>query len=163
MSAPARFTNGLTTVPKANPLGMYGLPDPTEWHTFFDDFDQWVTDTSSAAKYTITTIETGTATEVLGDADGGVLVVTNGTADNDSDQFQKLGESFLPTSGKKLFYKARFKVDDATQCDWLFGLAVTDTIALAASGDGVTDGIFFQKDDGDTSTSMCRRTPRRGS
>ena len=37
-----------------------------------------------------------------------------------------------------------------TQSDWVFGLQVTDTTPLAAAGDGVTDGIFFQKDDGDT-------------
>lgn len=152
MSAPTRFTNGITTVSKTNPLGMFGLPDPTEWYTFFDDFDTWVTDTSGVAKYTITTTEAGasSATEALGDAAGGTLVITNDAADNDADWFQKLGENFKPASGKKLFFKARFKVSDATQCDWIIGLLITDTTPLAAGGDGVTDGIFFQKDDGDT-------------
>ena len=156
MTAPVRYPNGVTTVPPTNPLAMFGLPDPTEWYVFFDDFDTWVTDTSSAAKYTITTVEAGasSATEALSDAAGGVLVLTNDAADNDSDFLQKIGENFLPASGKKLFFKARFKVSNATDCDWVMGLIVTDTTPLAASGDGATDGIFFQKDDGDTNVDF---------
>lgn len=152
MGSPVRFPFGVTTAAKTNPLGMFGMPDPTQWHTFFDDFDAWVTDTSAAAKYTITTIElgAGSASEAISDAAGGVLLLTNDAADNDSDFLQKIGESFLPASGKRLIFKARFKVSDATQCDWVMGLQVTDTTPLAAGGDGATDGIFFQKDDGDT-------------
>ena len=53
-------------------------------------------------------------------------------------------------AGKKAFFKARFKVSDATQSDFLIGLAVTDTtLQGAVSGAGVTDGILFNKDDGD--------------
>ena len=44
-----------------------------------------------------------------------------------------------------MFFKARFKVSDATQSDVVIGLQITDTTPL-----DVTDGIFFQKDDGDT-------------
>jgi len=43
-----------------------------------------------------------------------------------------------------MFFKARFKVNDATQSDIVMGLQITDTSPLAT-----TDGIFFQKDDGD--------------
>lgn len=152
MGAPARFPSGLTTARKTNPLGMFGMPDPTQWHVFFDDFDMWVTDTSSEGKYTITTVEAGAsaATEAIADENGGVLVLTNDSADNDSDFLQKIGESFLLASGKRLFFKSRFKVSDATQSDWIVGLYVTDTTPLDVGGDGVTDGIFFQKDDGDT-------------
>jgi hypothetical protein len=152
MGSPVRFPYGVATVSPTDPLASFGLPDPTAWHVFFDDFDQWVTDTSAAAKYTITTVEAGggSASEAITDEDGGVLLITNDAADNDSDLFQKIGESFLPTAGKKLFFKARFKVSDATECDWIMGLAITDTTSIAAAGDGVTDGIFFQKDDGDT-------------
>lgn len=152
MGSPVRFPYGVATVSPTNPLAMFGLPDPTTWHVFFDDFDQWVTDTSSAGKYTITTVETGAgdATEALSDENGGVLLLTNDAADNDSDFLQKIGESFKPASGKKLFFKSRFKVSDATESDWIMGLIITDTTPLAAAGDGATDGIFFQKDDGDT-------------
>ncbi len=156
MSTPARFPFGVGTAVKGSNLGNFGMPDPTQWHVFFDDFTQWVTDTSSVARYTITTVEAGasSATETLADEAGGVLVLTNDAADDDSDFLQKIGESFLPAAGKQLFFKARFRVSDATQCDWIMGLAVTDTTPVAAGGDGATDGIFFQKDDGDTNVDF---------
>lgn len=141
MTSPIRYPNGITTVPKSNPLGMFGMPDPTEWHVYFNDFDTYV-----AGDWTITTTEAGagSATEALTDADHGVLLITNDAADNDNDFFQKVGESFLFASGKKLFFKARFKVSDATQSDFVMGLQITDTTPLA-----VTDGVYFMKDDGD--------------
>jgi hypothetical protein len=150
-STPVRFPFGVTTASKGTNLGNLGLPDVTKWHVFFDDFHQWVTDTSGEARYTITTIEAGasSATEALVDEPFGAILITNDSADNDSDFLQKIGESFRPAAGKQIFFKARFKVSDATDCDWVFGLMVTDTTPLAADGDGVTDGIFFQKDDGD--------------
>lgn len=141
MTSPIRYPNGITTVPKSNPLGMFGMPDPTEWHVYFNDFDTFAT-----ADWTITTTEAGAgdATEALTDADHGVLLITNDAADNDNDFFQKVGESFLFASGKKLFFKARFKVSDATQSDFVMGLQITDTSPLA-----VSDGVYFMKDDGD--------------
>lgn len=143
MSAPTRFPSGVTTVAKSNALGMYGLPDPTAWHTYFNDFLTYV-----AGDWTVT--EVGTGSRALTDVSGGALLITNGAVDNDSNQLQKVGESFLLAAGKKAFFKARFKVSDATQSDFLIGLAVTDTtLQGAVSGAGVTDGIFFNKDDGD--------------
>ena len=143
MAAPTRFTSGVTNNAKSNILGMMGQPDPTKFHTFFDDFDRYV-----AGDWTITTTElgTGSATEALSNADGGVLLITNAAGDNDLDFFNKVGESFLFESGKQLWFKARFKVSDATQSDFVMGLQITDTTMLA-----VSDGVFFQKDDGDAS------------
>lgn len=137
MPTPTRYPGGIGTVTKPNPLGMFGMPDPTKWHTFFDDFDIY-----TAADWTVT--EVGIATQALTDADGGALLVTNAAADNDSSFSQKVGESFLFTSGKKLFLKARLQVSDATESDFVVGLQITDTTPLA-----VTDGVYFQKDDGD--------------
>jgi hypothetical protein len=142
MGRPSHFTNGLSTVGVGNPLYEMKVPDPTAYHTFFDDFDRF-----TAADWTITTTEAGggDATEALTDEDGGVLLITNDAADDDADFFQLAAESFKFASGKKLFFKARFKVSDATDSDFLFGLQITDTSPL-----DVTDGVFFQKDDGDT-------------
>jgi hypothetical protein len=142
MGAPSRFPNGVGNVTKSNNLGMYGAPDPAKWHTFFDDFD-----TYAAADWVVTTTElgAGSATEAVGDVDGGALVLTNAAGDNDLDFLQLAGESFLFESGKRLIFKARFKVSDATQSDFIMGLQITDTTPL-----DVTDGVFFQKDDGDT-------------
>lgn len=144
MATPVRFPGGITNVRKSNPMGAFGLPDPTQWHVYFNDFDDYV-----AGDWTITRVGT-TPTEALADINGGALLLTLSAADNDSDQLQKKSESFLLTAGKKAFFKARFKVSDATQSDFLMGLAVTDTTLLGAvDGAGVTDGIFFSKDDGD--------------
>lgn len=157
MATPSRFSNGVGTVAKANPLGMYGMPDPTKWHTYFNDFDTYV-----AGDWTVT--EVGSGTRALTDVDGGALLITNAAADNDRNEFQKVGESFLLTAGKRTFFKARFKVSDATQSDFLIGLAVTDTtLQGSVDGAGVTDGIFFSKDDGDALLDVqCQKNATTG-
>ena len=146
MGTPVRYPSGVTNT-KNKALSDMGQLDPTQFHTWFDDFDKY-----TASDWVITTTEAGagSATEALSDADGGVLVITNDDADNDADFFQWAGgsggviESFKFVSGKKLWFKARFKVSDATQSDFVMGLQITDTTPLA-----VSDGVYFRKDDGD--------------
>jgi len=139
MSVPRRFTNGVTNVSGSTNTGMLGMPDPTKFHTFFDDFDRYV-----AGDWTVT--NSGTATEALTDANGGRLLLTHtATTDDDTCFLNKVGESFVMTSGKKAWFKGLFRHSDATQSDIVIGLQVTDSSPLA-----VSDGIYFQKDDGDT-------------
>lgn len=139
---PTRFSNGVTNATATAPMAMLPILDPSVMHVFFDDFDKF-----TAADWTITTAETGIgdASEAIADADGGVLVITNDDADDDHDFLQFGSETFSVTAGKKLFFKARLKVSDATDSDFVMGLQITDTSPL-----DTTDGIFFQKDDGDT-------------
>jgi len=139
IGVPVFFDTGLgDRDPADHPFGgIYGQLDPARWHTFMDDFDRYV-----AADWTVT--ETGIATQALTDGDGGLLLVTNAAADNDASFQQKLGESFLFELGKPLVFGARLKVSEATQIDFTCGLQITDTTPL-----DVTDGVFFQKDDGD--------------
>jgi hypothetical protein len=108
----------------------------------FDDFTRY-----AAADWTLTTTEAGSgnATEALGSELGGVLVITNDDADNDKDAFQG-PEAFKFTLGKRLQFVARFKLSDATACDVVIGLHITDTDPVG----GVSDGIYFRKDAGDT-------------
>lgn len=136
-----RFPAGVSNARKGSTLAMMGMLDPTLYHTWFDDFDKY-----TAADWTITTTElgAGSATEAVGNLDGGVLVITNDAADNDADFFQLVAETFKFVAGKELWFKARFKVSDVTQSDFVFGLQITDTSPLA-----VTDGVYFRKDDGD--------------
>jgi hypothetical protein len=135
------FPNGATNNTAQNALGqMVGL-DPSKAHTYFNDFDAYL-----SSEWTITTTEAGagSASEALANADGGVLLVTNAAGDNDADFFNKVGESFLMQAGKPAFFKARLKVSDAVESDFVIGLQITDTTPLA-----VSDGIYFRKDDGD--------------
>jgi len=152
------FPNGISTNRKGNPLETFGMPDPTKWHVYFNDFDGYV-----AADWTVTNVGT-TPTQALTDIDGGGLLLTCAATDDSSTQLQKVGESFLLAAGKRAFFKTRFKISDATQSDFLVGLAVTDTTLMGAvSGAGVTDGIFFNKDDGDALVDVqCQKDATTG-
>ncbi len=132
------FTKGVNNITAQNILGQMIQLDPTQMHTYFDDFDIY-----HANEWTVTETQAG-ATQALANVDGGVLLLTNSAADNDLNALQKVGESFKFEAGKKLFFKARFAVSDATESDFVIGLQITDTTPLA-----VTDGVYFRKDDGD--------------
>lgn len=135
---PTRFPAGITNANVGEVTAKLGMPDPTKFHTFFNDFD-----TFAAGDWTITEIGAG-GTSALVAGDGGLLVITTDVLDNDAIQIQNTVATFLMETGKQCFFKARFKIEDATQSDMLIGLALTDTTVFDA-----TDGIFFQKDDGD--------------
>lgn len=140
-----RYPSGLTNAAPYGPLGNLTMLDPSKLHSFFDDFDTYL-----ATDWTIT--ETGTATQALTAGDGGLLLVTNSAADNDASFQQLTTATFLMAAGKRAFFKCRFKVSDATQSDVQVGLVVTDTTPLDA-----TDGIYFQKDDGDAQIDVYVR------
>ncbi len=152
MPTPTRFPPGVTTAEKGSTLGFYGRPDPTIWHTYFDDFDYYV-----AGNWTVTNGASGTV--ALTDADNGVLLVTNNTGATDSITLQKVGESFLLASGRPAAFKCRFKASEATDSAFVIGLCITDTTPADA-----TDGIFFSKADDTTSiTCLCRKNATTGS
>jgi hypothetical protein len=156
MAAPTRYPSGLSTQPKTNPLGNYVAPDPTRVHTYFTDFD-----TYDATQWTITVVQAGAgdASEALTTGDGGILLITNDAADDDSVFFNKVGSSFLMESGKQAWFKTRLKVSDATQSDVVVGLQVTDTTPLS-----VSDGIYFLKTDGAATIDViCRKNSSTGS
>ena len=138
-----RFPFGLTNVGESNSLADLGMPSPTKFHSYMEDFDYYV-----AGDWTVTETDAG-ATQALTDGDGGLLLITNTAADNDLVALQKKGESFRFSSGKQLYFEARFKVSDATQSDLSIGLQITDTSPL-----DVSDGVFFTKADGSTSVSF---------
>lgn len=144
-----RFANGVSTAASTATLANFGMPDPTIWSVYMNDFKNLL-DIDTTNVWVLTTVETGTATEVISDAPNGELLITNGTADNDSDFFQSKYETFTFQSGKEAFFKMKFKVADATESDFFMGLQIRDTDPLNASP-GVTYGVYFQKDDGDAS------------
>lgn len=130
------YPNGVTTASKLQPMGDFILPDRSKLHLYMDDFDYY-----RASDWTVTQV--GTGNRQLGNADGGVLQITNAAADDDSSFNQKVGESFLFEAGKKLWFDCLFQTSDATQSDIVIGLQITDTSPL-----DVTDGVFFLKADG---------------
>jgi hypothetical protein len=148
-----RFPNGVTNVADNALFADMVQPDPTKFHTFFDDFD-----TYTAGDWTVTETDAG-ATQALTAGDGGLLLVTNTAADDDLVALQKNPAAFTFTAGKKTFFRCRFKVSDATQSDVVIGLQVVDTTPL-----DVTDGVYFLKADGSTAISVvCRKNASTGS
>lgn len=148
-----RFPNGVTNVAENDLFCDLAMPDPTQFHTYFNDFD-----TYAAGDWTVTETSS-TATQALADGDGGWLLVTNSDQDDSLCALQKVGESFLMESGKKAFFKTRFKVSDATQSDLVVGLQVTDASPL-----DVSDGIYFLKSDGAATVDLvCRKNATTGS
>lgn len=148
-----RFPGGVTNVAENDLFADLVMPDPTKFHTYFDDFDNY-----TAGDWVVTETQAG-ATQALTAGDGGLLLLTNSAADDDLVALQKTPAAFAFTAGKKVFFKARFKVSDATQSDFVIGLQVVDTTPL-----DVTDGVYFLKADGSTDLSVvCRKNASTGS
>lgn len=137
MSTPTRFNHGVTNATKVSPLAMMGQLDPTQYHTYFNDFDTYV-----AADWTVTNVGVTPTVAVTG-VEGGAILQTNTAGIADSSYRQLPGASFSFESSKKVWFKARFSVSDATQSSIVFGLQVVDTTPLA-----VSDGMYFLKTDG---------------
>lgn len=117
--------------------------DPVGFHQYHDDFTSYV-----AGDWTVT--ESGDGTQAITDEAGGVLLLTNAASDDNSINLQKVGEAYKLASGKALWYETRLKISDATQSDFLVGLAITDTTLIG----GKTDGVSFRKADGATAVSF---------
>jgi hypothetical protein len=151
--AVTRLPSGVGTVTAANLFADFKAPDPTQYHLWYEDFDSYV-----AGDWVVTETDAG-ATQALTAGDGGLLLVTNTAADNDLVALQKTPAAWTLTLGKKSFFRARFKVSDATQSDVVIGLQVVDVTPL-----DVTDGIYFLKADGSAALSIvCRKDATTGS
>jgi hypothetical protein len=127
-----------------------GYGDPSVASFFFEDFFNW-----HSTQWTSTETEGGAGDAAIAvsstadSASNGVLSITTDNADNDSVELQMLGEAWdleSLTAGKKIWFEARIKLSAATEVDALVGLCITDTDLI----DGMSDGIYFHKDDGDT-------------
>jgi hypothetical protein len=126
-------------------------PDVVKW------LEEGVATPWAAANYlaccTTTIVELGagdtTVANVAG-ATGGEILISPAAADTDGANIQLNGESFYFASKWPAYFGIRFKSDEATQDDFLFGWCITDTDLLGA----VADGIFFRKVDGATSVAF---------
>ena len=92
-------------------------PDPTRFHTYFEDFDYY-----TAADWTVTT--TVTSTQALTSADGGVLLLAFTTfTDNGLIALQKVADDVLIESGKTFFMKTRLAINSIS-ADFVAGLVI---------------------------------------
>lgn len=131
------FPNGVTNAQINSAFAAMIAPDPTLFHTYFTDFNDY-----TAADWVVSETDAA-ATEALTAGDGGLLLITNTAADNDAVTLQKTPAAFAFSATKRAWFSARLKVSDATQSDVQVGMVIVDTTPLDA-----TDGIYFQKDDG---------------
>lgn len=142
------FRDGVTNADVNETLGDYIRMDPTQSWQFFDDFAS-VNVGTTGTDWLATNVGS-TPTYVAASVDGGAVLITNTAGASDSCFLQWQGKNagtaiapFLITAGKRVWFKARFKVSDATLSNIVMGLQSVDTTPLA-----VTDGVFFLKPTG---------------
>lgn len=112
---PLRYPNGVTTAKKGDGLGEFILPDPSTAHFYREDFDYFDPD-----QWTFDDATEGVISRTLLDADGGQLNITVQAAES-STQFLN-GNSFSFTTGKRLWYECKLRVDLNTS-NFNFGIA----------------------------------------
>ena len=77
--------------------------------------------------------ETGTNTCVNSATANSLFTATTGATEYNGYSSQLKGEAFAAATDKPFYVGGKFSIDDATQSDFLFGLAETDTTLTAAS------------------------------
>lgn len=152
MGTPTRFTYGIGTVPKTQPLGGYPLPDP--FHTSATvglDVTSYANDFFTIGSTTLDfTITGASSTFTTADGVGGVALVTPGGTTTVS-TVALAHSAFQFVSGQKFWYVCRIKAS-----------AVAGTVAFQfglhkGTGATPTDGIYFQKAASSTSLNLISR------
>jgi hypothetical protein len=134
------FPDGFNNLPNSHWMrgrDKLTMPVPQRDYQWFDDFFKY-----TAGDWVVT--EVSDSTQALADANGGELVLTTLTTEDDAAHLQSVGEIFTFASGKEAYFETRLHIGEITQSDFVVGLQVRDTTPLA-----VADGVYFQKDDGD--------------
>ena len=165
------FPNGVTNVTKESTFGDLKQMSPSKYTVYWNDFVQ-NTDLGNVGNLNAAEVSSvnWTCTKVDGGGDngsvvavtnsgGGTLVMTTDDAENDGIALQLKTEAFNVDESKETFFETRLKVGDATQTDWLCGLAITDTTPFA----GLSDSITFKCDDGSTAIRLVSETNMSGS
>lgn len=128
-----RFPGGVNAEALTSLFANMGQLNPTNYNAYFTDFMSY-----ASADWTATA--TGAATEALTAGDGGLLLITNTAANNDTVELQKTPAMFAFDSTKSAWFSARLKVSDATKSQVIVGLQIINTDPTTA-----TDGIYFNK------------------
>lgn len=147
MSAPTRFTSGLTQAAASQPLGNLGVPDPFFYVQYDDDFIHY-----NAGDYTVTAAG-GSVAATAANGTGGRILFTTGAVAGNFAEIQLSSASFQYVSGKKLAYLARIQVASATTSSFIAGLIETNVTPFAV----VADGIYFYKAAASTTLQLLVR------
>jgi len=124
----------------------YG-PDVRHWEM------RYGSDFTTAKEYTVTYIDVGAGTSLFTQAvtAGDRCLITTAQNENDSCELQVVGTPFQLASGHPLYFGAKVSIADATQSDFLVGLASKDTNLIATHAVTIADdGVYFYKLDGVT-------------
>lgn len=148
------FPGGISNAKPTELFGKLCQADPSRYHVFDEDFF------SLSASWTVVETQAG-ATQAITAGRGGLLLLTNSAADNDVCAVKWANASWQPLAGKQMwFYAAISGISDATQSDIAIGMQNDNTTFIDSS---VTDGIFFQKDDGDAFLDFrCKKNDSTG-
>ena len=109
-------------------------------------------DAADADGWTTTVVEAGAGTSEFSPAVGdGQFVATIVTAANDNDglQMQGPGAAITCIADRQAYFGMKFRINDVTQSDLLFGACITDTTVLG----GMTDGVYIESLDASASVS----------
>ena len=117
-------------------------PNVRKWEMRFG------TDFTTACEYTNTVIDIGAGTSLAsqGITAGNRALLTTAQNENDSVELQVVGTPFQLASGHPLYFGAKIAISDATQSDFIIGLASKDTNMIAAHAIAIADdGVYFYK------------------
>jgi hypothetical protein len=139
---------------------VYGIVDSRYPYRLIDAFGDinksYLDESWRPADFTVTATGTSPITQSV--LAGAVALITTGGTEYNGDNIQEIGTKFALAAGKALYFGAKCTLSDATQSDFVIGLAGTDTTLTAASSahainvgagfvgftklDGVTQGYF---------------------
>lgn len=155
-----RNLDGFTDLPASDPLAALPFLDPTRWAVWLEDFLQY-DKTQGNVAYTLT--QTNGVDTIVGPT--GVLTLTLAGADNDLAQLYLTDAPFQTTSGKKLIWECRCRVQMGAggtigQQEVFVGLSSVQTGADFVAADGLTramdDAMAFYSIDGTANTSCIQ-------
>lgn len=127
------FENGVNNRNAGALFGSMAQLDPTRFHTWMEDFDEFI-----AAQW----LAVSTGNTAQQNFDGGALRLVTGAAATNEESIIKIPDNFRIDILGPTYFRARLVVDDATECNINVGLA--DSAGLAPN-----NAIQFRKDTGD--------------
>jgi len=130
--------------------------DITDAHRFVDDFDTFISPVAADGVENIFAWDetvSNVATAALTDMVNGVLLLSTGQTENDAIELVKPFEAFKCVDCYPLYAEIRFKISEAIQSDFWFGLVIDQ------GWFGTPDeAIIFESVDGDASIRFVTRT-----